>query len=158
MKQREYLALMEFKSLGTALMPLSQKARQMCEMNRGSVLLMQEKTQRDLKFHRAYFSLLRFIYSWLPNNFKEAVSEKHFYQWLKHLSGKYEILYRFKDGTCMVEYESISFARMTQATFKDYVREQLSLIYEYLIHEICQEPEMIIDTIEHEFESYLEKL
>lgn len=158
MKQKDYLALMEFKSLGTALIPVSQDAIQLCEMKRGQNILINEKTQRDLRFHRAYFSLLNFIYGWLPPQFKEAVPEKHFYQWLKHLNGQYEILYKFKDGTSMVEYQSISFARMTQVSFETFVRNQLTIVYEYLIRQICDEPEKVIETIEYEFENYLSKL
>lgn len=161
MTDRDFHSLLEFRNVaGNALVPVNQEAIELTEQNPGKTLILQEKTARDLKFHRAYFALLNFIWSWMPKNFKEAVPEKHFYQWLKHLQGKYKILYEFKDGSKFIEYESISFGRMSQEKFVRFVREQLTTIYNDLIYQLYDKEtaDMIVQNIEGEFESYLSQL
>jgi hypothetical protein len=104
--------------------------------------------------------LLKYIYDYLPASFRDKVPADKFYIFLKHLKGQYDVLFTFKDGTRLVEYESIAFGRMSQKRFENYIREQLPWIYENVIGQFYEE-EMykgIIDTIEEEWERFMMRL
>ncbi len=162
MKDSDYHNLVELTpSRGVGFLPANQRAEELLNTSfRGEVIAFKEVSRRDISFHRGYFSLLNYIYSWLPDSFKMKIPEKHFYQFLKHIQGAYNVVYRFKDGTTFVEYKSISFGRMSQQDFEDYVREQLTVIYADVIGELFTESEakMVIDAIEDEYQKYLIRL
>ena len=88
------------------------------------------------------------------------VPEKKFYQWLKHLKGEYKVVFEFEDGTKMVEYDSISFGRMSQKEFEAYVRDQMPYIYENVLGKYFEGEILngIIDTIEEEYKKFFAKL
>jgi hypothetical protein len=161
MKKSDYDKLTEWTNVGGGLVPYNDNAKELIEQSsRGEIFAFDNKTYRDLKFHRCYFSLLNFIYDYLPSKFKETIPESRFYYFLKHLKGEYEVIFTFKDGTTMVEYESISFGRMDQNRFKEYIREQLPWIYENVIG-LYYKGDMytgIIQTIEEEYKKFLSKL
>lgn len=126
----------------------------------GEVIYVKLVNARDLKMHKAYFGLLKFIYDYLPSNFHSQVSSNKFYKWLQTLKGEYKVLFKFKDGRELIEYDSISFASMDEHKFRTHIKEQLPYIYENVIgafyeNEIKND---IIDTIEQEFEKVLTKL
>jgi len=162
MKDLDVNMIFEFQNVnGSALMPISDNAEELLQNTSGKRITLKEVTARDLKYHRAYFALMGFIYQWMTPAFKTAVPEAYFYKFVKHLQGKYQVVFEFKDGTKMIEYESISFGRMTQVRFSEYVREQLPIIYSDLIGVLYKnesEVSMIIETIEAEFETYLDRL
>lgn len=161
MKDKDYHNLIDFVYVGGGFMPANNKAKELeLRCTKGEIVSFNEATQRDLTFHRCYFSLLNFIYSYLPEKFKKQIPESDFYRWLKHLKGSYEIVYTFRDGTKMVEYESISFGRMSQKRFKDYVADQLPWIYENVIGAFYEGEiySNIIETIEQEYEKFMSKL
>jgi hypothetical protein len=70
------------------------------------------------------------------------------------------VLFKFKDGTAMVEYESIAFGNMSQKRFEAYIREQLPWIYENVIGAFFEGAiyDGIVETIEKEYEIFLSKL
>lgn len=161
MKDQDFYHIVNLSNVGGGFIPANEKAQELLDGSmRGEVISFLEVTDRDLRFHRAYFSLLAFIYDYLPNKFKKKVKKDQFYIWLKHLKGQYEVLFEFQDGTRMVEYDSISFGKMSQKTFEDYVRKQLPWIYENVIGAFFEGEirEGIIETIEEEFKRFLEKL
>lgn len=161
MKDRDIYKLVDFYNAGGGLLPVNQKAHEIIEQSdKGEVISFLEVTQRDLKFHRCYMSLLAFIYGYLPEKFKRQVPKEKFYIWLKHLKGQYEVVFEFQDGTKMVEYDSISFGRMSQKAFENYVREQLPWIYSNVIGAFFEGQiyDNIIDTIEEEYIKFLAKL
>jgi hypothetical protein len=92
--------------------------------------------------------------------FKKRVPENKFYIWLKHLKGEYEVLFEFKDGTKMVEYESIAFGNMSQKRFETFIRDQLPYIYENVLGKYFEGETLngIIETIEKEYIKFLAKL
>ncbi|MFA5195205.1 MAG: hypothetical protein WC401_05345 [Bacteroidales bacterium] len=161
MTDKNFNKMVDFYNAGGGLLPVNQKAHEIIEQSdKSEVISFIEVTQRDLKFHRAYFALLKFIYGYMPMKFKKAVPESHFYLFLKHLKKQYKVLFTFKDGTTMVEYDSIAFGRMSQKTFESYIREQLPFIYTEVIGAYF-EGEMydnIIESIEDEFKKFLAKL
>ena len=161
MKDRDVYKLVDFYNAGGGLLPANQKAHEIIEQSdKGEVISFLEVTQRDLKFHRCYMSLLTFIYGYLPEKFKKQIPKEKFYIWLKHLKGQYEVVFEFKDGTKLVEYDSISFGRMSQKAFENYIREQLPWIYSNVIGAFFdgQIYDSIIETIEEEYKNFLAKL
>lgn len=161
MTDKDYHKLMDFANVGGGLIPVSANAKELMEqMGKGEVVSFIETTSRDLSFHRCYFSLLGFIYDYLPESFKTKVNKDNFYIFLKHLKGQYNVLFTFKDGTKLVEYESIAFGRMSQKTFENYIREQLPWIYENVIGQFFEGDiyNGIIETIEEEYKKFLSKL
>ena len=161
MTQGDYKKLLEFTYVGGGFIPYNEAAKEYTEQCvKGEVVSYKEATQRDISFHRCYFSLLNYIWKYLPKSFKNKIPESDFYKWLKHLKGEYEIKYTFKDGTKMVEYTSISFGRMSQKEFKDYVKNQLPYIYENVIGAFFEGDiyDGIIENIENEYERFMVKL
>jgi hypothetical protein len=161
MNQEDYKGLIELVYVGGGYIPHNDKAKEFSENKvKGEIIPFKEATQRDVKFHRCYFSLLNFIYEYLPSNFKEAVTIDKFYIWLKHLKGEYTVCFTFKDGTKLVEYDSISFGRMSQDKFETTIKEQLPWIYENVIGAFYEGDiyNGIIETIEEEYKKFLSKL
>jgi hypothetical protein len=161
MKDKDFKNIIELSYMGGGFIPANEKAQELADnCTKGEIVEFQEVTARDLAFHRAYFSLLNFIYKYLPGSFQKLISQSKFHTWLKHLQGNYEILYTFKDGTTLVEYQSISFGSMSQKRFEEYIKGQLPFIYENVLGAFY-EGEMlsgIIETIEEEYEKFLIKL
>lgn len=162
MKDTDYDNLHEFGATKGGLTAFNQNAIELMEQSvNGEVFTFKEVTARDISFHRCYFALLNHIWSWMPKSFKEKVPEGKFYLWIKHLKSEYKVLFEFQDGTKLVEYESISFRKMSQPEFESYIREQLPWIYVYVIkpmYPVEDNYKMIIEDIETQFESFLDRL
>jgi len=162
MKDTEFNKICEFTSAGTGLLPFNQNAIELVDaVTSGEVISLIEVTARDVKFHRAYFSLIGYIYDWLPKSFKSKISKDKFYIFLKHLRGDYDVIFEFRNGSKYIEYHSIAFGRMSQKRFETYVREQLPFIYGEVIQVLYPEKETsdrIIAAIEDEYEKFLSKL
>lgn len=161
MNHSDYIELLEFVYVGGGVLPHNEKAKEFLQdKTNGEVIHFKEVTQRDLKFHRCYFSLLSFIYEYLPDKFKDKVTKDKFYKWLQHLKKEYTINYTFADGTTFIEYDSISFGRMSQESFKNHIRNQLPWIYENVIGAFYEGDiyNGIIETIEEEYKKFLSKL
>ncbi len=161
MRDKDFYNLVDFYNAGGGLLPLNQKAIEIIEQSdKGEVLSFIDVTKRDLKFHRCYMSLLAFIYDYLPDSFKRKIPKEKFYIYLKHLKGQYDVIFEFEDGTKLVEYESISFGRMSQKTFENYVRNQLPWIYTNVIGQFFEGKiyDGIIETIEKDYEKFFAKL
>lgn len=156
-KDSNYKDLYEFTYRGGVWFAANDKARE--HTTDGEVLTFKEVTARDLKYHRCYFKLLSYIWFQLPVSFQEKVPEDKFYLWLKHLKGQYEVLFSFKDGTKLVEYESISFAQMSQESFERYIKDQLPFVYGIVAKFYSgDEYDRVIEDIEDTFESFLRML
>lgn len=161
MKDTDYNRILEFANVGGGLVPHNEAANELLEQShRGEVIAFNEVTARDISFHRAYMGLISYIYDYLPQTFKKQVPKGKFYIFLKHLKGEYEVLFEFKDGTKMVEYESIAFGRMSQKRFEEYIRLQLPWIYENVIGAFFDGDmyDGIITTIEEEWAKFLSRL
>ena len=161
MKDRDFHNLVDFYNAGGGLLPVNQRAHELIEQSgRDEVISFIEVTQRDLRFHRCYMSLLGYIYDYLPQSFHKQVAKDKFYLWLKHLKGQYDVLFEFADGTKLVEYESISFGRMSQKRFEAYIREQLPWIYTNVIGKFFEDDiyNGIIETIEKDYQKFFRKL
>jgi hypothetical protein len=162
MSDRDYDRLSEWLNEGGALTPFNQLASELTDVSKkGEVITMLEMTDRDLKFHRCYMSLLSYIYDKLPNRFHKKLDKKYFYRYLKHLKGQFDIIAQFGD-IVLVEYESISFGKMSEHTFRDYVRNQLPWIYSDIIGKYYKvggwRYNKKINLIESEYEKFLSKL
>jgi hypothetical protein len=152
---------MQFKHQQGLFKPVSTEAIEFTHsLKHDEIVYFEEKKDRDLRFHRAYFALLNYIYSWMPEKFKMQIPEKHFYNWLKILLNDYEVIFTFKNGEKLIESKSIAFGKMSQKTFENYVREQLPKIYDNVIYTLfsVDKAAAIIENIEVEFEKYLNNL
>lgn len=161
MTDKNFYNLVDFYNAGGGLLPLNQRANELIEQtSKGEVISFKEVTARDLRRHRCYMSLLAYIWSYLPQSFKNAVPKDKFYLWLKHLKGQYDILFEFQDGTKLVEYESIAFGKMSEQRFREYIKEQLPFIYSDVIGKYFEGAiyDSIIETIEKDYEKFLSKL
>jgi hypothetical protein len=163
MRDSEYERLSEWINEGTgALLPHNSLAQELTDTAKaGEIITMREMTDRDLRFHRCYMSLVGYIYDQLPVRFQKRLAKKHFYRYLKHLKGQFDIIARFGD-IILVEYESIAFGRMSEHTFRDYIREQLPWIYSDVIGKYYKvggwRYNRKIDLIEDEYKKFLSKL
>ena|SRR3990167_3955488 len=160
MKDTEYNSIIELLYTGGGWLPANQNAMELSEQaGMGEVFTFKEISGRDLNFHRCYFSLLSYIWGRLPVNFRLKVPKEKFYHWLKHLKGQYNVLFEFKDGTKLCEYDSVAFGKMSQPEFENYVRQQLPYIFENVIRELLPEQaDKIIEDIEKEFSKFLNQL
>ncbi|MFA5298320.1 MAG: hypothetical protein WC389_08960 [Lutibacter sp.] len=161
MNDKQFTRLMEFAFVGGGFIPANQNAQELMDgLRRGEVVAFNEVTTRDVKFHRCYFSLISQIWGYMPKQFKQSVPREQFYHWLKHLKGEYQVRFKFKDGTTLVEYESIAFGNMSERRFHDYIKEQLPWIYENVLG-VYFGGEMlagIIETIEDDYQRFMSKI
>jgi len=161
MTDKDYNELHEFAFDGAGWIPNNQNAQELMEQTSpGEVQMFKEVTGRDILFHRCYFALLNYIWSYMPDKFKSEIPVGIFYKWLKHLRGEYEVIFEYGDGTKLIEYQSVSFGRMSQMQFEAYVREQLPFIYESVIGSMYKghQYDSILENIEIEFKKFLSKL
>ena len=159
MTDAQYIELTEFRTAGAALIPTNAKAKELVEQTQGRVINLKPVIKRDIRYHRAYFKLLAFIWEYGTPAFKQAIPVDKFYIFLKMLTGSYDVVFEFKDGRQLIEYHSISFGKMSQEKFEAYVREQLPIIYTGFIGVMYKDTEtvsLIIECIEHEFENFLQ--
>lgn len=153
-----FLELKSFKvHKGNALMPNQiETAEWLEQLKHNDTIYFKHIESRDLGMHKAYFKILSYIYDRLPLNFKNSVAKQHFYKFLKLLSKEYTVVFKFKDGREMIEYNSISFSKMNQTKFREYFNNQLSVIYEELL--IPFEIDYLMDEVQEEFDKILLKL
>ena len=162
MKDTDFKRVCEFTVTGGGMLPFNQNAVELIDITTpGEVISLVEVTSRDAKFHRAYFSLIGYVYDWLPKSFKSKMSKDKFYIFLKHLRGDYDVIFEFRNGTKFIEYHSIAFGRMSQKRFEAYVREQLPFIYSEVIQALYPDKltsDRIIASIEDEYQKFLSRL
>ena len=161
MRDSEYSKLLTFKHQQGFLVPENNEARSLVDsLHHNEIVHFKEIKERNISFHRGYFKLIAYIWDWCTPKFKQQVPKKHFYNWLKVLLGEYSVVFEFKDGKTLMEYKSISFGRMSQKSFENYVRQQLPMIYEEVIHRMydIDKASMIIENIEEEFKELLSRL
>lgn len=162
MKDIDFHKIHEFIYVKGGLIPYNDVAQELLQQTKeGAVIAFdKEVTARDLKFHQCYFSLLNYIWAYLPNRFKAKVACNDFYKFIKHLKKEYKVVFEFADGTQQIEYDSISFGRMSQKGFEEYIKEQLPYIYVGVIKPFFEgkQYDNIIENIEWEFRKFLNKL
>ena len=80
MKKSEFDKLIELSYTGGfRFSPINQNAIELCNsLGIGEIIKVDLKTERDYKFHQAYFVLIGFIYDYLPDKFKNKVPKQHF--------------------------------------------------------------------------------
>lgn len=161
MKDTDFNKLVDMAWVGGGFIAANSNAEELAnQCQKGEIISFLEVTKRDLKFLRCYFALLAFIWGYMPPKFKQSIPKEKFYQWLKHLKGQYAVIFEFKDGTKMVEYDSIAFGNMSEKRFRAYVAKQLPFIYTNVIGAYFEGEiyDNIIFTIEEAFERFMSKL
>jgi hypothetical protein len=162
MKDRDYERLSEWLNEGGALTPFNDIATDLVDLSKkGQIVTMLEVTDRNLAFHRCYFSLMNYIYDQLPKRFRQRVAKKNFYKYLKQLRGEFDIIVQF-EHIVVIEYHSLSFSDMSQRQFEDYIREQLPWIYVKVIGKYYKvggwRYNIKIESIEEKYMYFLSKL
>lgn len=161
MKDKDYNKITSWRNAGGCLIPENEKARELLDNIKGSEILdFIEVTKRDISFHRCYFSLLGFIYDFMPQQFKTKIHKKHFHRFIQHHKGDFKIIYDFKDSPPLLEYDSISYENMSQKRFEETIRMQLPFIYEYLLGAYYKDETLvnIIEIIEEKYKKFLSKI
>lgn len=156
-----YMKLHELVKDGVGWLPVNQNAQELMEQSSpGEIMTFKEVTGRDIKMLRCYFSLLNYIWEYMPDHFKIKVPCDKFYLWLKHLRKDYDVVFEFEDGTRLVEYTSISFSKMSEFEFRAFIKNQMPFIYEKVIGMMYDGDvyDGIVDTIEADYESFFAKL
>lgn len=158
MKTDEFLALLEFKNHnGQVLIPAQYESQEFLEtLKNDQTVYLKQVRARDLGMHKAYFLILGWTWDRMNQNFRLKVPKKDFYKFLKILSNEYKILFEFKNRPAMIEYKSISFAKMEQSEFRKYFNNQLSCLYEEVLIPMGQD--YLMDEINIEFEKILSQL
>ncbi len=157
MTDKNYTELIELRKTDNGFVPVNENAMNLLLTSKPyESIFVTECTQRDLKFHRCYFKLISNIYFMLPDSFKEHISSSQFHNFLKCLTGQSKVVHEFKELPPLVEYDSISFGRMSQKKFEGFVRDQLSAIYTELLPKY--KLEFLIDEIEENFEKFIIRL
>lgn len=163
MKDTDYNKLVELTLMNGHLIPSNQNAIDLISnMRDGEKTYVSIETSRDISLHRCYFSLLNYIWLWMPQNFKDKISSKYFYKFIKIIQGEFDVVFEFKDGIKMIEYKSIAFGNMSNERFREFVKEQISIIYNDIIYPTFNKntemADHIISEIENEYEKFLNKL
>lgn len=137
MKTKDFDKLLEFQNVGGGMTPVNDKSEEMLDQTkRGDILTFLEVTERDLKFHKAFFGLLDYIYDYLPPSFQRKVRKKDFYKYIQVLQGNFEIAFTLTKGSnkiMLVNYDSVAFGNMSQKRFESFVRGVLPFIYERIL-------------------------
>jgi hypothetical protein len=163
------------------------------EKEAGSTLLYKIISIRDGALHNCYFSLLSYIYDYLPDKFQKVVLKKEFLYFLKQLKKEYRVVYSFKDEnkkqqvkeqlinrkkelkltykniekiaemlgkSDLIDYISLSYAKMNNEEFKQYIRDTMPFIYTDVIGKFYEGDRLkdIVSTIESEYDRFFVKL
>ncbi len=163
MKDKDYQKLLELaaKPSEGVFYPANNKAISLLDNSvDGEIINIKHIYARDIKLHRAYFALIKYIYGYMPKRFKKIIPEDKFYNFLKVLNNDIDILFKFKNGIQMYEYKSISFSKMSEIEFRAFVKNQLLFIYDKLLGAFFDNEMLkdIIATIEDDFEKFFSKL
>ncbi len=157
MKDREFENLLRFKVKYDALIPDNDKAKDYVLQNDRMEVYLLPQTPRDIKFHACYFALVTYIWNIMPEKFKKYKCPNQFDmdKFMKVVCGQYELAMNYK-GKDFYSFESISFAKMNEEKFREYVSEQLSMFYTEILVPLGKEN--LMDDINNEFESFISKL
>lgn len=160
MKDTDFSILLELEHQQGLFKPVNQAAIDfVSNLKHKERVYLKDVTQRDIKFHKTYFALLKFVYGLMPKEFKFDTSPELFYLLLKEVFGEYKI-YKVS-GIEVKKHTSISFGNMSQNRFKAYVKNQIPLIYEFVFmiyKDDLERGEMVRENIENEFEKFLSQL
>lgn len=118
--------------IGGGLFPTDTESEEIINsLAKGDNLNVVLNADRNVLMHRAYFSILSFVWDNLPEKFQKKCPKKHFYKFLKEMQGRFEII-KISEKTEIKEYESINFSKMSFKRFHDIFTEDLN----YIITEI----------------------
>lgn len=151
---------LEMVKAGEWLHPLNDTAVELINNSGdGEIFHFKEISQREINMHKCYFSLLGYVYDYLPDSFKASIPKNKFYLVIKDYQGEYKD-YIKPNGERVREYTSISFAKMSEKRFKAFVKEQIPILYENILGAYFEGEQLqnIIETIELDYNKYFNKL
>ena len=136
-------------------MPASEAdAELLTKIKVGAVVKLKLTRMRNYKYHRKYFALIDFAFSyWTPTElpdprWPDVVPEKNFDRFRKDLiirAGYYDATYRL-NGDTRIEAKSISFANMSEDEFE----KLFSATIDVVLSDVCTQytEEMLRDVVE----------
>lgn len=109
----------------------------------------QLKADRNALMHKAYFSILGFVWENLPETLQSKCKKNHFYMLLKELQGRFEVVYKNGDHE-VKEYESVNFSSMGQKRFHEVFKEDLEFIINGILKPLKMDDFIIVLITEYE--------
>ena len=157
MKDTDFEKLLRFKVINEVAYPVSNKAQEFCYSNENEDVYLLPQTARDKAFHKCYFLFCNWIWEQLPTKFKleRCPKQADMYKYLKLIQGDYKVSMSYKDLE-VIEFKSISFGKMSNDQFKDYVNEQIAALYTNIL--VPLKLEHLHDKAEQEFKGLFSKL
>jgi hypothetical protein len=157
MKDTEFKEIMTFKVINEVMYPTNNKARDFLLLMDKQEVCMKNNTPRDVAFHKSYFLFCGWLWEQMPTKFKldYCPDKQQMYNFLKIVQGKYKFAMKFK-GKEFYMIDSISFGRMSDDKFNEFVNEQIHIIYTELLMPLGKEH--LLEEAENEFKSLFKKL
>lgn len=122
------MELISVSRMGTGIYPADAESEEVIKsIPKGQPFIVEVRADRNARMHRAYFSILAFVWENLPEKLQSRCPKQHFYKLLKELQGRYEIVYKNGDHE-VKEYESINFRKMSQKRFHEVFKADLDFI------------------------------
>lgn len=120
-------------------------------------ITLKEVNNRDTSFHKCYFAWCAWLWEQMPLKFKlhRCPNKNDMYKYLKLVSGQFSHSIQFKEYV-VIEFESISFARMNETKFREYVMNQISAFYTEVL--VPLKMEYLQEEAEKEFNNMFNKL
>jgi hypothetical protein len=109
---------------------------------------------------------LRGLYN-VVYKFKDEIKKAEISDYLKANKKQFRLTYKSIEKIAdkfgrseLIEYKSISFGRMSQTSFEEYVKEQMPFVYDSVLGAFYKDEKLanIIATIEHDYRKFLNKL
>jgi hypothetical protein len=134
MKDTDFNKLLKFKVINGLMYPDNAQATDYVLANTNNQVYMVAQTPRDLSFHACYFLFMGWLWDKMPIKFKRdrCANKQDMYKYLKLVQGSYIVSLKFKDREA-IEFESISFGKMSNDEFKIYVNTQIVALYENIL-------------------------
>ena len=120
--------VLSLSRIGGGLFPTDTESEEIINsLSKGENVNVILNADRNILMHRAYFSIMSFVWDNLPEKFQSKCPKKHFYKFLKEMQGRFEII-EISAKTQVKEYESLNFSKMGFKRFHEVFKEDLEFI------------------------------
>ena len=157
MKDTDFTKLLHCKIVNGVIYPTNNKAIDYCYLNENQDVYLVPKAPRDLAFHGCYFLFCSWVWEQLPTKFKleRCPNRQDMYKYLKLIQGDFKVSMKYKDLD-VLEFNSISFGKMSNDDFKAYVNVQIAALYDNVL--LPLELGHLQEEAEEEFKGLFSKL
>lgn len=157
MKDKDFENLLKFQVKYDALIPLNDNANDYVLLNNRNEVYVKDLSPRDMAFHGVYFAWCGWCWEQMPPKFKEykCPERKNFYKFLKVIDGKCSFILNYQNQN-YYEMLSISFSKMKEAEFKEFVNYQITNFYNKIL--IPLKMQYLYDIMVAEFHALFNRL